>query len=95
MLSIISAGASGNAVQDWAEIWKHSREYENVQSEIDRLCGGSQQRAETVSVEIDQDEFAMPFKNQLFYVTIRIFQQYWRTPQYIWGKLMLGLMASL
>lgn len=37
----------------------------------------------------------MPFSAQLLHVTIRVFQQYWRTPSYVWGKLLLGIMSAL
>lgn len=40
-------------------------------------------------------EFAMPFTKQLEMVTIRVFQQYWRTPSYIWGKLLLGIASAV
>jgi hypothetical protein len=43
----------------------------------------------------DQDEFAMPFYIQLLHTTIRVFQQYWRTPSYIWGKILLGGVSAL
>jgi len=37
----------------------------------------------------------MPFTTQLKEVTIRVFQQYWRTPSYIWSKLLLGVASAL
>lgn len=40
-------------------------------------------------------EFAMPFSDQLFEVTKRVFEQYWRTPGYIWSKLILGIASAL
>jgi ATP-binding cassette, subfamily G (WHITE), member 2, PDR len=94
MLEIIGAGASGKATQDWAEVWKNSEEYGHVQQEIDQLHDVHKQRPEEISKD-DAGEFAMPFASQLRCVTIRVFQQYWRTPSYILGKLMLGTMASL
>lgn len=37
----------------------------------------------------------MPFANQLWYVTQRVFQQYWREPVYIWAKLILAIASGL
>ena len=94
MLEIIGAGASGKATQDWAEVWKNSQEYGHVQDEINQLHEAHRQTSEEITKD-DTGEFAMPFLSQLRCVTTRVFQQYWRTPSYILGKLMLGTMASL
>lgn len=37
----------------------------------------------------------MPFTNQLWLVTRRVFQQYWREPVYIGAKFMLGIVSAL
>jgi ABC-type multidrug transport system permease subunit len=37
----------------------------------------------------------MPFTSQLWRVTQRVFQQYWREPIYIWAKLILAIASSL
>jgi ATP-binding cassette, subfamily G (WHITE), member 2, PDR len=49
--------------------------------------------AETQTVK--KQDFAASFPHQLYYVTYRVFQQYWRTPQYIWSKVMLACVSSL
>lgn len=96
MLEIVGAGASGKSNQDWHEVWKNSSESMAVQAELDRI---HQEKAKELSASDDgpenHQEFAMPFSSQLLYVTIRVFQQYWRTPSYIWGKLLLGIMSAL
>lgn len=96
MLEIVGAGASGKSNQDWHEVWKTSSESAAVQTELDRihLETAKEMSADNDSSENHQ-EFAMPFGSQLLYVTIRVFQQYWRTPSYIWGKLLLGIMSAL
>ncbi|KAL3962911.1 hypothetical protein ACCO45_004434 [Purpureocillium lilacinum] len=40
-------------------------------------------------------EFAMPFMTQVFIVTHRVFQQYWRMPSYIFAKFALAIFAGL
>ncbi|EEP75711.1 hypothetical protein UREG_00558 [Uncinocarpus reesii 1704] len=95
MLNVVGAGPSGKSEQDWPTIWNQSEEARKVQEEIDRI------HAEKEKDESPQDslgptsEFAMPFRSQIYYVTVRVFQQYWRTPSYIWGKLLLGFMAGV
>ncbi|KAE8394241.1 ABC-2 type transporter-domain-containing protein [Aspergillus alliaceus] len=97
MLEIIGAGASGTASKDWPVVWNESREARDVQKEIDRIhqertsasndSGGTHQGA--------QAEYAMPFTYQLWCVTHRVFQQYWREPAYVWAKILLAVLSSL
>ena len=39
--------------------------------------------------------YAMPLSAQVKHVTIRVFQQYWRTPSYIYSKFVLGIASAL
>lgn len=90
MLEIVGAGASGKSKQDWHEVWKGSQEAKDVQTELDRLH--KEKAAEPVAGGAEKEqEFAMPFTTQVIYVTQRVFAQYYRTPSYIWGKLLLGM----
>lgn len=100
MLEIIGAGASGKATQDWPTVWRESQEAKNIQTELDDIhrhhattapngAGTSQPTSDEGS------EFAMPFTAQLKHVVVRVFQQYWRDPQYIFAKLLLGLSSAL
>ena len=89
MLEIVGAGATGKSTQDWHEVWKSSQEVKDIQNELDRIH--HEKASEPVAGAGDQhSEFAMPFVTQLYYVTERVFAQYYRTPSYIWGKLLLG-----
>lgn len=96
MLEIVGAGASGKSTQDWHEVWKNSEESRSVQRELGRIH--DEKKHEKVAGDDDREghgEFAMPFTTQLYEVTKRVFQQYWRTPSYVWGKLLLGIMSAL
>lgn len=95
MLEIVGAGASGKATQDWHEVWKGSKEFKGLQNEIDSIHEEKKDEAPAGDTEEGHREFAMPFNTQLYYVTQRVFQQYWRTPTYIMGKFMLGIAAGL
>ncbi|KAE8149283.1 ABC-2 type transporter-domain-containing protein [Aspergillus avenaceus] len=97
MLEIIGAGASGKAAKDWSVTWNESQEAKDVQKEIDRI---HQLRASASSENNDTQqgqhaEYAMPFTYQLWYVTHRVFQQYWREPAYVWAKLLLATLSAL
>lgn len=100
MLEIIGAGASGKATQDWPTVWRESQEAKNIQTELDNIqakhtATAPNGTATSESTTNGSSEFAMPFTAQLRHVIIRIFQQYWRDPQYIFAKLLLGLASSL
>ncbi|KAL4969198.1 ABC-2 type transporter-domain-containing protein [Aspergillus stella-maris] len=94
ILEVIGAGASGKSNQDWPIVWKESAEAKTVQEEIDRI---HKDRSSAPSDEDDNShqEFAMPFTNQLYQVTSRVFQQYWREPVYVWAKLILAIASGL
>jgi ATP-binding cassette subfamily G (WHITE) protein 2 (PDR) len=94
VLTIVGAGASGKSTKDWHEVWKNSNEAKEVQNELGRIkrLMGNKTSDEN---EGSQDEFAMPFLSQLFEVTVRVFQQYWRTPDYVSSKILLGVSSAL
>lgn len=96
MLEIIGAGASGKASQDWPAAWNNSQQAKDIQKEIDRI---HQDRGSASDTNEDEGatlaEYAMPFPNQLWHVTHRVFQQYWREPGYIWAKLLLATLSSV
>ncbi|KKK17140.1 ATP-binding cassette transporter [Aspergillus rambellii] len=94
ILEIIGAGASGKSDKDWPVIWSESPEFREVQKEIDRV----HQERSAAPVEENHSahqQYAMPFGTQVWYVTHRVFQQYWREPVYIWAKLVLAVASGL
>jgi hypothetical protein len=99
MLEIIGAGASGHATKDWPVVWKESPEAREVEAELDRIRAmASVPKVGTAMINgesDDQDEYAMPLTAQLWWVTRRVFQQYWREPAYIGAKFMLGVVSAL
>ncbi|KFA50638.1 hypothetical protein S40293_04917 [Stachybotrys chartarum IBT 40293] len=95
MLEIVNKGSNKDN-QDWHSVWKGSPEGESVYAELDKLHG------EKMGEEVDgfdesrpDAEFAAPFGLQLREVVYRVFQQYWRTPSYIFAKFSLGIAAGL
>jgi ATP-binding cassette subfamily G (WHITE) protein 2 (PDR) len=86
---------AGDEDHDWHETWKASLEARNVRLEIEGLY---QDRVDDDNNDRDMSEhseFAMPFPQQLYEVTVRVFQQYWRTPSYILAKFALSVTAGL
>ncbi|KAL1899890.1 hypothetical protein Sste5346_002756 [Sporothrix stenoceras] len=95
MLEIVNKTVAGDG-QDWHSTWKASDENTAVLDEVDRIHNEKRNEASAADKEPDSDsEFAMPFGAQLWAVTHRIFQQYWRMPSYIFSKLSLGILAGL
>ncbi|PWY86648.1 ATP-binding cassette transporter [Aspergillus heteromorphus CBS 117.55] len=93
MLEVIGAAPGSVAACDWPVTWKESPEYQEVRQELERLekSGSSESRPETGSTQ----QYAAPFSDQLWLCTMRVFQQYWRSPSYIYAKLILCFGAAL
>lgn len=97
MLELAGAGASGQSTMDWHELWKKSPEAKEIDEELEHLVEAGRQNSLTsneATTPKKPSEFAMPFWRQLLAVTIRVFQQYWRTPTYIYGKFILGVASA-
>ncbi|KAH6688979.1 ABC-2 type transporter-domain-containing protein [Plectosphaerella plurivora] len=94
MLEVIGTAPGSRAERDWPQTWRESSLREENRRELDRLRG----QTRTTSEEAGADESAMyaaPFSVQLAACTKRVFQQYWRTPSYIYSKLILCFATSL
>ncbi|CAM9024106.1 unnamed protein product [Wickerhamomyces anomalus] len=93
MLHVIGAAPGSHANQDYHQVWLQSSERQEVLQELDRL------ETELVKLPRDtsvgQEEYAAPLWKQYVIVTKRIFQQHWRSPIYIWSKMVLAVVSSL
>ncbi|KAI1844016.1 hypothetical protein JX266_009882 [Neoarthrinium moseri] len=95
MLEIVNQTQDGQG-RDWHSAWKASHEAQAVQAEIQRIHSEKQSQVTAGDSRGDaHNEFAMPFLAQLQEVTVRVFQQYWRTPSYIIAKCFLAIAAGL
>ncbi|KAI5464892.1 ABC-2 type transporter-domain-containing protein [Mariannaea sp. PMI_226] len=96
MLEVIGAAPGSHSDIDWFQTWRESPEYQTVQQELENIKstrGGA-------AANVDEDpgsyrEFAAPFGVQLKEVLYRVFQQYWRTPVYIYSKTALCTLIAL
>ena len=92
MLEITGSGSE----QDWPSIWNDSPEREAVKAELAMKKADLSQFAIPVTGSSDADAlhpFAASFITQLSVVLKRVFQQYWRTPSYLYSKVALCLFS--
>ncbi|KAJ4150562.1 hypothetical protein LMH87_011307 [Akanthomyces muscarius] len=96
MLEAIGAAPGSHTDVDWHAAWRASPEYEAVQAELERIKA---ERASTSQHEkydaASYREFAAPFSLQLRENLVRVFQQYWRQPTYIYSKASLCVLVAL
>ncbi|KAK9476559.1 ABC-2 type transporter-domain-containing protein [Lipomyces japonicus] len=94
MLEVVGAAPGSVAIKDWHEVWMNSPERDVVRAEIDQM------RAELSQLPLKTDqfssnEFAEGEWTQFREVFVRVSQQYFRTPSYIWSKLGLCTASAL
>ncbi|KAL4814376.1 ABC-2 type transporter-domain-containing protein [Aspergillus spinulosporus] len=97
MIEVVNAEVNDRGT-DWFDVWKGSKECQAVKEEIERIHEEKREIAVAIEETDDgstQSEFAMPFWFQLYVVTVRVFQQYWRMPEYIISKGALAIVAGL
>ncbi|KZL63583.1 abc-2 type transporter [Colletotrichum incanum] len=99
MLEVIGAAPQAHTDIDWPTVWRGSEEYQIVQRELGRL---SEHTSDTDIVSTTEnhdpsayEEFAANFQVQIHEVTKRVFQQYWRSPSYIFSKSVLTFGSAL
>ncbi|KEY67730.1 hypothetical protein S7711_03981 [Stachybotrys chartarum IBT 7711] len=96
MLEVIGAAPGSHTAIDWFQTWRQSPEYQAVQAELENIK--QQKLAETPANTEDAGtyrEFAAPLMVQLQVNLYRVFQQYWRSPVYIYSKIALCVLISL
>ncbi|KAH3664070.1 hypothetical protein OGAPHI_004784 [Ogataea philodendri] len=94
MLEVIGAAPGSHALQDYHEVWLKSTERKVIRDELKRM-ESELAKLPVSTVPHAQDEFASSFLTQYLLVTRRVLEQYWRTPTYVWNKIILVVIASL
>ncbi|EWZ81308.1 ATPase [Fusarium oxysporum f. sp. radicis-lycopersici 26381] len=94
MLEVIGAAPGSETNLDWPQIWKDSSEFVAVQQHLQELSHHRVEKSQDEDPHL-YDEFAATFTTQLKYVTTRVFEQYWRTPSYIYSKAALCTLVAL
>ena len=94
MLEVIGAAPGAQTDVDWPAVWQGSPECQNVQAELQRLAASPAAHASQPSDDkATHAEFAAPFTLQFREVIRRVFQQYYRSPSYIYSKAFLSIGA--
>ena len=93
MLEVIGAAQGSGNTQDWPGIWNESEERKAVKAELDRLRSTLSQQSTSITQTDALRPFAAAFGTQFRVVLVRIFQQYWRTPSYLYSKVALCLFS--
>ncbi|KAK5675209.1 Multidrug resistance protein [Elasticomyces elasticus] len=91
MLEVIGAAPGADTDTDWPATWRASQEYHGTKEELIRLRETTKQPAGLSTYQ----QFAVPMTTQLLHVGKRVFQQYWRTPSYIYSKATLCVFNAL
>ncbi|EPE32483.1 P-loop containing nucleoside triphosphate hydrolase [Glarea lozoyensis ATCC 20868] len=95
MLEIIGTAPGSDITQDWAAIWGDSKEHKNVKEELLRMKKALSDKPTSITEADVLRPFAASFVTQFRVVLKRIFQQYWRTPSYLYSKVALCLFSAL
>lgn len=98
MLEAIGAAPGATTDIDWHDAWRNSPEYAGVKRELANLKENRPKETQPAASADDKTsyrEFAAPFWEQMREVQWRVFQQYWRTPSYIYSKFALCLFSAL
>ena len=94
MLDVVGAAPGSQNTIDWSVVWRESDEKQAIRETL------AEMKLELKERPVDDDPtalrpFAEPFGLQLWAVTKRIFEQYWRTPSYLYSKTLLCTVSSL
>ncbi|KAF7719647.1 ABC-2 type transporter / CDR ABC transporter family protein [Penicillium ucsense] len=94
MLEVIGAGNPDYKGQDWGDVWENSTEAKKLSEELEQTVSSrrSQRQGDIMK---DDREFATPLHTQVYVVTKRAFVAYWRSPEYISGKILLHIITGL
>ncbi|KAK2748770.1 ABC multidrug transporter mdr3 [Myotisia sp. PD_48] len=92
MLEAIGAAPGSHCEQDWPAIWMDSPERVEVRRELAEMKRTLSQKPVNITVT---GEFAMPFWQQYIIVQHRVFQQYWRSPEYLYAKACICIIPPL
>ncbi|PSN70792.1 ABC-transporter [Corynespora cassiicola Philippines] len=94
ILEQIGAGAGNKATLDWPSIWNTSSERQDLAAYIHRLETKEGNTTTSISPSLSRP-FATSWFFQYRTVQKRLFQQQWRSPTYITGKLAVNVVGGM
>jgi ABC-type multidrug transport system ATPase subunit len=95
MLEVIGAAPGAHTDVDWPAVWRASPEYQGVHAELQRLASNPIQHSKEAAGSSEYRQFAAGFGLQFKEVVRRAYQQYWRSPGYIYSKAFLSVGAAI
>ncbi|GAA5899638.1 hypothetical protein JCM6882_001172 [Rhodosporidiobolus microsporus] len=95
MLEVIGAAPGSQSDIDWHQTWKDSAELQDVKAELHELKRAPKPVDKSQQDKWAYKEFAVPLMTQFWEVQKRVFQQYWRSPVYIYSKIALCTLVPL
>ena len=94
MLEVIGAAPGYHANQDYHQVWRNSSEYHVIQKRLSKM--------EKKLSKLPRDQtpetyyyYSATFSQQYFHATKRVFEQYWRSPTYLYSKVLMSVLASI
>ena len=87
MLEVIGAAPGSHADRDWAEQWTNSAERAEMHRELAEMKKELSKKPVPLRIA-GYGEFAMPLWYQFLICIRRMFQQYWRSPSYLFAKVL-------
>jgi ATP-binding cassette, subfamily G (WHITE), member 2, PDR len=88
MLDVIGAAPGSQNTIDWPQIWRESPEKAKIKLQLAEMKDELSSKPANNSPD-SLREFAAPLNKQFLVVTKRVFEQYWRTPSYLYSKALL------
>ncbi|BGP42684.1 Multidrug resistance protein [Rhodotorula kratochvilovae] len=95
MLEVIGAAPGSHSEIDWHQTWLDSPERQAVKEELRQLAANPKPVDKSKQDKWAYKEFAVPLTTQFWAVQRRVFQQYWRSPVYIYSKTVLCTLVPL
>lgn len=94
MLEAIGAGNPDYKGQDWGDVWATSPEHSERSREIENMISERRNASKNPKMD-DHREYAMPLGTQISTVVHRTFVSYWRSPDYMIGKILLHIVRTV
>ncbi|OTB05427.1 hypothetical protein M426DRAFT_10751 [Hypoxylon sp. CI-4A] len=94
MLDVIGAGNPDYKGQDYGDEWQNSKNFQEQSKEMQKMIEERRNVEHSKNIQDDR-EYAMPLWTQTSAVVKRTFIAYWRSPNYIMGKLILHIFTGL
>ncbi|KAE8394416.1 ABC-2 type transporter-domain-containing protein [Aspergillus alliaceus] len=97
MLSTIEQPPPNSGHTDWSEVWRSSPEYREMKRELEILRQRMHNRQPAIPAASTADhwQFAVPFSVQFWEVLKRVSRHFYRSPTYIYSKVVLVVLSAL